>query len=175
MLTFLFKLALCSMLSYMGWKIALAFDPRYGPIGLAVTSVVWGITFASYLYEVFPSIRYWARKSVLQRWLGRFYVFEGCQIRFFLIDETIWIPLSDLNAVLEPRLEERELRLLADAHGLIPEHSLAGVSEDGLMQLLKSRTGHRRASQKMLRFKTWLQNNALPNVRRLPASAANRG
>jgi hypothetical protein len=34
------------------------------------------------------------------------------------------------------------------------------------------RTGHRRAKPAMMKFLRWLENEALPNVRRHPASSA---
>lgn len=170
---FIFKLALCSGITVLSWKIASAFDSRYGAIGLVVASVVWGITFARYLVELIPTIKYWAERSVLLRWQGRFYTFDNRQIRFYIVDETIWIPVNDLRHVMQPALNERELRLLGDAYGKIPEHQESGVSEAGLLRLLASRTEHRRASNKMIMFRNWLLQNALPNVRRLPESAAN--
>lgn len=174
MWTFIVKLLLCSGLTFLAWKIALLFDPRYGPIGLAAVSVFWGITFARYIIETFSAIKYWGRHSAAMQWSGKFYMFEERQIRFFVIDDAIWIPLRDLQQLMEPAFNERELRLLGAAHGKIPEHDEMGVSEEGLLHLLRSRTGHRRASSKMIRFRNWLQQNALPNVRRLPESAVNR-
>lgn len=174
MRTFILKLLLCSGLTFLAWKIAQAFGPRFGPIGLLAVSVVWGITFARYVIETFSAIKYWARHSVAMRWGGKFYMFEERQIRFFVIDDAIWIPLRDLEQLMEPAFNERELRLLGAAHGQIPGHDEIGLSEEGLLHLLQSRTEHRRASSKMIRFRNWLLQNALPNVRRLPASAANR-
>ena len=174
MSTFFLKLLLCTGLTFLAWKIALAFGPSFGPIGLLAVSVVWGITFARYVIETFSAIKYWARHSVAMRWGGKFYMFEERQIRFFVIDDAIWIPLKDLQQLMEPAFNERELRLLGAAHGPIPEHTEIGLSEEGLLHLLQSRTEHRRASSKMIRFRNWLLQNALPNVRRLPASAVNR-
>ena len=173
MWTFFLKLTLCSGLTFLAWKIALTFGPRYGPIGLLVVSVVWGITFARYVIETFSAIKYWAKHSVAMRWGGKFYMFEEQQIRFYIIDDAIWIPLNDVQQFMEPAFNERELRLLGDAHRQIPEHVELGLSEEGLLHLLASRTEHRRASAKMIRFRNWLVQNALPNVRRLPQSAAN--
>ncbi len=174
MWTFLFKLALCLGLTFLAWKVALFFGPRYGPIGLLVTSVVWGVTFARYVIETFSAIKYWGKQSVSMRWGGKFYMFEERQIRFYMVNDLIWIPIRDLHPLMEPALNERELRLLGDAHGQIPEHDEIGLSEEGLLHLLQSRTEHRRASSKMIRLRNWLQKNALPNVRRFPESASNR-
>ena len=173
MWTFLIKLAFCTGLTFLAWKVAIIFDPRYGPIGLLAVSVLWGITFARYVIETFSSIKYWARHSVAMRWGGKFYMFEERQIRFYIVDDLIWIPLRDLQSLMEPAFNERELRLLGEAHGQIPYHAEQGLTEEGLLHLLLSRTEHRRASSKMIRFRNWLQKNALPNVRRFPESASN--
>ena len=174
MWTFLIKLALCSGLTLLAWKAAQFFDPRYGPIGLLAVSVFWGMTFARYVIETFSSIKYWARHSVSMRWGGKFYMFEERQIRFYIVDDLIWIPLRDLQPLMEPAFNERELRLLGDAYAQIPHHDELGLSEEGLLHVLLSRTEHRRASSRMIRFRNWLQKNALPNVRRFPGSASNR-
>ena len=172
--TFLLKLTLCFGLTFLAWKVARFFDPRFGPLGLLAVSVVWGLTFARYVIEAFSSIKYWARHSVAMRWGGKFYMFEERQIRFYMVDDLIWIPLRDLQALMEPAFNERELHLLGDAYGQIPDHTEQGLTEEGLLRLLLSRTEHRRASSKMIRFRNWLQKNALPNVRRFPESASNR-
>jgi hypothetical protein len=173
MWNFLFKLVFCAGISTLAWKIATVFGPLYGPIGLLITAPAWGVSFARHLIEIFPSIKYWAEYAVSYRWHGRYYTFENRQIRFYLIDESIWIPVKDLLPIMEPELSERELRLLGEAHGTIPQHNETGVAELGLLRLIASRTEHRRPNSKMIRFRNWLQQNALPNVRRLPESAAN--
>lgn len=174
MLMFLLKLVLCSGLTFLAWKAALIFDPRFGPLGLLAVSVVWGLTFARYVIDAFSGIKYWAKHSVSMRWSGKFYMFEERQIRFYIVDDLIWIPLRDLQPLMEPVLNERELRLLGDACAQIPQLDELGLSEEGLLHVLRSRTEHRRASSKMIRLRNWLQKNALPNVRRFPESASNR-
>ena len=167
MVTFLLKLVLCLGLTFLAWK-------WLGPYGLAFVSVVWGVTFARYIIVAFSITKYWAKHSVSMPWSGKFYMFEERQIRFYIVDDLIWIPLRDLQPIMEPAFNERELRLLGDAHGQIPHHDELGLSEEGLLHVLLSRTEHRRASSKMIRFRNWLQKNALANVRRFPGSASNR-
>lgn len=173
MWNFLFRVFFCAGITMLAWKIASAFNPRYGPIGLLIAAPAWGVSFAGHLLDIFPSIKYWAEYAVSYRWHGRYYTFENCQIRFYLIDEVIWVPVKDLLPVMAPELSERELRLLGDAHGTIPQHNEIGVAESGLLRLIATRTEHRRPNSKMIRFRNWLQHNAFPNVRRLPESAAN--
>ena len=173
MSTFFLRLALCSFLTFVAWNVASTFGSQYGAFGLLAMSVVWGISFARYIVEIFPSIKYLAEKSATQKWHGKYYVFENCQIRFYLVDDAIWIPVADLRQLMQPALDPRECRLLGEAYGLIPKHDEIGLSEEGLLRLLSNRTEHRRASENMIRFRNWLLQSALPNVRRLPTSAAN--
>jgi hypothetical protein len=173
MLQFLLRGVGCLGLTALLWRAAQAYDPHYGPIGLVVSSIVWGLSFAPYLVEFFPTIKYWAEYGVSYRWHGRFYHFDGRQIRFYLIAEVIWVPLADVKLLMEPPIGERELRLLGHDCAIPLEQKESCLSEAGLLRLLNSRTEHRRASYKMVRFKRWLLQNALPNVKRHPQSRAN--
>lgn len=165
----LFSLALASA----GYWICEQFKPGYGGIGIAFTAGIWGRLFGRDILEFFLLIKYWGERSAVFKWHGSYYSFDGRQIRFFLIDAIVWVPLADIKPLMEPELGERELRLLGEAHALIPGEKIVGVSEFGLMQLLKIRTESRHASYKMIRLKRWLISSALVNVKRLPSSAIN--
>lgn len=171
----LFAKILCSFLMAYGSYAAVEwFAPGKGGIGILVTSYFWGRLFARDFINLFSWIKYQAKKSAVFHWHGSYYNFDGQQIRFFLIEGTVWIPLRDVQHLLEPELSERELRLLGEAYGVIPEQKMKGVTEDGVLQLLRSRTESRHTSYKMVRFKKWLLTHAVPNVKRLPTSAINR-
>jgi len=162
------------LLAYLGYAIVERLAPGKGGIGIALTSYFWGRLFARDIINLFSWIKYQAKKSAVFHWHGSYYSFDGQQIRFFLDEHTVWIPLRDVQHVLEPELSERELRLLGAGYGLIPEQKMVGVTEEGLLQLLRSRTESRHSSYQMVRFKKWLLTQALPNVKRLPKSAVNR-
>jgi hypothetical protein len=165
---------LCSVLmAYGGYAAVERFLPGMGGIGIAMTSYFWGRLFARDFINLFSWIKYQAKKSAVFHWHGSYYSFDGQQIRFFLAEGTVWIPLRDLQHLLEPELSERELRLLGAAYAVIPDQKMKGVTEDGLLKLLRSRTESRHTSYKMVRLKKWLLTNALPNVKRLPKSAIN--
>lgn len=171
----LFAKIVCSVLmAYAGYRAVEYFLPGKGGIGIAVTSYFWGRLFARDFINLFSWIKYQAKKSAVLQWHGSYYSFDGQQIRFFMIDDTVWIPLRDLQHVLQPELGERELRLLGEDYGVIPEQKMNGVTEDGLLRLLRLRTESRHTSYKMVRLKKWLLTHALPNVKRLPKSAINR-
>ena len=112
-----------------------------------------------------------AHESVHGQWQGRYYTFDERQIRFYLVDDTVWTAMEDVARILEPPPGERELRLLGDEHAPIPGSDVMACSETGLLRLLATRTEHRRASYHMIRFKNWIEKQAFPNVKRLPSSA----
>lgn len=172
MLRILFKIILCTGLTYFIWHICIAFDPRYGAIGVAFVAPLWGKLFASEFVLLFSEIRYRARWSVLRDWQGHYYQFDGVHLRFYLVDEVIWIALKELESLITPTLEQRERRLLGEQLATIPFCKEIGISETGLLRVLELRTENRHASYQMIRFKRWLINETFPNLRRLPKSAA---
>lgn len=111
------------------------------------------------------------KRSAHAPWQGKFYSYEGRQLRLYLDGGTVWIPQADLARILVPAPDGRELRLLGADYGAIPGHAIKGCTEAGIAQLLKARTGHRRATRDMIRFKAWLDSEALPNVKRFARSS----
>ncbi len=103
---------------------------------------------------------------------GKHYSFDGRRVRFFLANETIWVAESDLAGILVQGVTDRERRQLREAYGVIPGKRLKGFTEVGIKGLLAARLRDRHASRELLRFNRWLHEEALPNVRRLPGSAA---
>ena len=172
MLKFLWKLTYCTLITWLAWKIFGLLG--YPVIGLVFATPAWAASFARDGIEFFSHIKYWGKHAAHSKWSGRYYSFDGRQIRFFLVDGIVWIPLKDLQSIIEPAIGDRELRLLVPAVGKIPVHDIEGVSEDGLMRLINTRTESRHASYKMIRFKRWLLHSALHNVKRLPVSATAR-
>lgn len=171
MRSLIFRLACGCLLSWAAFRYLEFIQPGMGYMGLALSLPAWGVLFAPYLLEIFPWLKRRAEHDALTRWNGRYYSFDGQQLRFYKIEETVWIPQKDLRRILRPAWGERELRLLGADYAAIPETTEMGFTEAGLRKLLDSRTGHRRANHQMIRFKRWLDSEALPNVKRLPSSA----
>ncbi|MBI3284288.1 MAG: hypothetical protein HYZ65_05470 [Burkholderiales bacterium] len=171
MLRLIGKIVFCSAITWALHRFAAVFDPGYAPIGLVFSAVFWGLLLAPHIVDFFPALKRRAEHDALMRWHGRYYSFDGHQLRFYKIEETVWIPQQDLRRILRPAWGERELRLLGADYAAIPETKEMGFTEAGLRQLLASRTAHRRANYQMIRFKRWLDTEALPNVKRLPSSA----
>ncbi|MFC5551208.1 hypothetical protein [Massilia aerilata] len=103
---------------------------------------------------------------------GKYYSFDARRIRFFLVNDTIWVAESDLTGILGQAMTERERRQLGGEYGVVPGKRFRGFTEDGIMRLLSTRLGDRHSTRQIIRFKHWLQTDAFPNVRRLPGSSA---
>ncbi len=165
----IFSVLLCAGL----WRLFAQYDPKVAPIGLLFASFFWPHLFPREIMNIFSWWKERARYSAVFHWHGKFFVFDGHQVRFYLIDGTIWIPLSDLAPIVEPTLNERELRLLGEDFAVIPNEKIQGLNEQGVLRVLKTRTESRHATYPMIRFKRWLTLSAFPNIRKRPSAAAN--
>lgn len=133
-----------------------------------------GRVFAPDVINFLSAIKKQAHHEVFAPWNGRFYIFDGNQVRFFLIDDVVWIAADDICHLLNPKPTERDLRLLGSQYRRIEEIGLLGISESGLMRLIELRTGPRNCDRNMIRLRNWLAKEALPNIKRLPSSATAR-
>ncbi|MFZ6863586.1 hypothetical protein ACO0K7_13225 [Undibacterium sp. Ji67W] len=165
------KMICCLGISWAVYRLFYRIDPNAGLIGLVITLFLWGQLFARDILNFFLGIKHQAEHDALACWNGRYYEFDGHHVRFYFQAEQIWVPIADLKPLLKPEAGERELRMLGSQYLMLTESRLWAVSESGLDVLLKNRTAHRRADYQMIRFKRWLMQHALPNVRRLPHSS----
>jgi hypothetical protein len=141
------------------------------PMGMLALGVGGVMHFSSDIVEIIPAINRAARRSALEQWNGRYYTFMGTQIRLCLLDETVWIVEADVRKIISPAVSEREKRLLGADHAPIPGTTLHAYSEHGLVRLMKVRLIRRGGETDMKKFIVWLQNEAIPNVRRFPTSS----
>ena len=167
------KIVFSIALTYIYYVIAEKIKPGHGIIGVVISIGFWGRLYSREIIEFVLLFKYWGEKSALQQWHGKYYTFDGRQIRFYLVDEVVWVALRDLKKVLDPKLAQWEIDTLGNDYGKIDQSREMAVTEAGLMRLLESRTDDRRAKYPMIRFKRWLLNEALPNVKRMPRSAVN--
>jgi hypothetical protein len=142
------------------------------PFTLVTTGPLWAWSLAPWAVEIFPAIRRRAMHDAWEPWNGRYYAFDNRQIRLFLIEDVIWVPVKDVALFVKPQPEARELRLLGADYGTIPGQKQPGYTEAGLLRLLSTRSSRRMAAHELIRFKHWLQSEAFPNIRRLPGSAS---
>jgi hypothetical protein len=146
--------------------------PAFAVVLVLACAPILSRLFSPLVMGAFTVIRDAGRRSAHQQYQGNFYSYEGQQVRFYLVDSTVWMAWPDMARILEPAPTERELRLLGADFGAIPGQKIQGCTEAGILQLLKARTGHRRATRDMIQLKTWLEQVALPNVKRLPQSSS---
>ncbi|MDM5175686.1 hypothetical protein PO883_00475 [Massilia sp. DJPM01] len=159
----------------LGWLIASTFSGVFGA-ALPVVLILWCaggcFHFARDIIEIIPALRRAARRSASEKWNGRYYAYYGAQIRLCLVEDMVWIIEEDVRTILSPAVTEREQRLLGADYATIPGTALHGYSEQGLLRLLKVRLMRRGGEADMKKFIVWLQNEALPNVKRVPTSSA---
>ncbi|QPI47700.1 hypothetical protein IV454_19165 [Massilia antarctica] len=159
----------------LGWLIARPLSGLFGA-ALPVVLLLWCaggcFHFARDIIHIIPAIRYAARRSASEKWNGRYYAYYGAQIRLCLVDDMVWIVEVDVRAIISPAVSEREQRLLGADYALIPGTALHGYSEQGLLRLIEVRLMRRGGEADMKKFIVWLQNEALPNVKRVPTSSA---
>jgi hypothetical protein len=141
------------------------------PIGMLVWGVFGARHFSRDIIDIVPAIAHAARRAVFQRWNGRYYTFNGSQVRFCLVDDTVWIVEEDVRKIITPAVSGREQRLLGADYAKLAATPLRAYSERGLLRLLDSRLKQRACGTDMKKFYLWLQTEAIPNVKRLPTSS----
>ena len=171
----LIRLLLCAAVSaavYWGTGFIEDLDGMRGPFTIVTSGLLWVKTLAPYLVELLPAIRRKAISDACEPWNGRYYAFDNRQIRLYLIDGIIWVPVRDVATMVLPQPASRELRILGAEYGLIPgQPKLHGYTEAGLLRLLTTRANVRQPPHDLVRFKHWLEKEAFANIRRLPAWA----
>ncbi len=178
---FLLRLAGCSLLTWLVYLFGHRLAASMGGVHPDIVNVVvfslaaslWGSAFAPYLFGIIPAIRDRARRDVCEPMNGRFYAYDNHRLRLYLIDEVIWIPERDLLAILRPVPDTRELRLLGEDYATVPgQKKMRGFTERAVLRMMALRTGGRFSTHEMIRFKHWLEKEAIPNLRRFPLSSA---
>ncbi|MDQ1816357.1 hypothetical protein RBA41_23960 [Massilia sp. CCM 9210] len=159
----------------LGWLFAMPLSGFFGamlPLILIFWCVGGCLHFAADIIDIASAIRRAARRSASEKWNGRYYAYYGAQIRLCLVDGMVWIVEEDVRAIVSPAVSEREQRLLGADYAAIPGTGLHGYSEQGLLRVIKVRLMRRGGEADMKKFIVWLQNEALPNVKRVPTSSA---
>ncbi|HEY5801356.1 MAG TPA: hypothetical protein VIT92_14120 [Burkholderiaceae bacterium] len=161
MLGVFYRLAFCLLLTIPSVWFFSRFGSRAAPIGVLVILPVWSRIFGPYLVELFPAAWGAARWLTYAPWQGKFYEFDGRQIRFHFIEGVAWAVYDDVRFVLQPAPAERELRALGRGYAAIPGMRCRGVDSAALMQLLDSRCALPGASRDLLRFRRWVEHDVL--------------
>jgi len=169
MLRLCVRIAVVAALIGVAVRWAQGAGPGFVPLVVVVFGAAAVRYFARDLVDVVPALARLARRRALAPWNGRYYAFDGHQVRLYLVDDVVWIAARDLEDILVPAPTGLELRQMPD--GLrIPGTNVDGYTEAALLRLLALRNANRGGRRELLRFAHWLQNDAAPNLRRLPSS-----
>ncbi|GGC76875.1 hypothetical protein [Undibacterium terreum] len=174
MWSLLIRVAIGIIGTYVSIRLASPMGRARDMLTFLLAGLLWIFLFQRYIKDLFPSIKRAGEASALNKWQGRYYAYLGVQMRFFLVDDVVWLAAEDAMRIILPKVGERELFLLGDDYAVIPGHKIKGFSEAAVMRLMELRTQHRRADAGMIKFKSWLESSAYPNVKRLPSSAITR-
>ncbi|PWF55759.1 hypothetical protein [Massilia glaciei] len=164
-------------LFYLAYRLYGAVPPdnkKHVLIALLLCAPLWARNIAPFVLAILPALHGKAKRDAHEAWNGRYYAFEGAQLRFVMLGEAIWVAADDLDALLPAPPDSRERRILGPDHGTIPGYRIKGYTENGMRRLLATRTTARTAKPQMIKLRHWLEHETLPNLRRLPGSAANR-
>ncbi len=171
MTSFLYRLACYLVLCVVAYLVARLFHERVQALTALGVGVLGVRFFSRDVIDFLEAIARAGRVSAAEPWGGRYYTYIGAQVRLCLVDDTVWIVEEDVRQILSPAVTEREQRLMGAEHALIPGTSLFGYSESGLLRLVAVRLMRRGGEADMKKFNTWLEKEALPNVKRFPASS----
>ncbi len=176
MVRLLLHLCVHAGLFYLAYRLYGATPPeskKYVLVALLLCAPLWARSVTPFVFAIFPAINRKARHDAHAAWNGRYYAFEGRQLRFVMLDAVIWVAADDLDALLLPPPDGRERRILGADYATMPGYRLKGYSENGIRRVLAARTTARTSKPQMIKLRHWLEHEALPNLRRLPGSAAN--
>jgi len=143
-------------------------DYRGGVFGLGaiLAAPFWALWLLWALYRAARLGLRILREAAWQEWNGRYYEFDGRQIRILLDDEAIWFAAADVFDALgtEPYARDPErVRQIVGRDGLrqAPDSSLLYFSQKGLAAWLDRRT-ERTATQ----FARWVETQVVGPYRR---------
>jgi hypothetical protein len=141
------------------------------PVAVLFRGAAGAKHFSQDLVNVIPAIKRAGERAPLKKWGGRYYAFDGSQIRLCLIDGTVWIVEADVRKFIVPPVTASEKRRLVAHHAIIPAIRQFGYTELGPLRLLTVRLQRRGGERELIKFLSWLRAEAIPNVKRLPTSS----
>jgi hypothetical protein len=160
LLTIALRLAACFAVSYLAYR-------EVGPTTMMLTLPLWGAALARPIIEGVPALLRWAGHLHLQAWEGRYYEFDGRQVRVVTIRDTLWFAEPDVVAILGWAPETLRRKLGRNEYGPLGEGRLMGFPEQALGRLLDGD-----ASPQALRFRLWMEREVIfPHRERLRRGA----
>jgi hypothetical protein len=126
-------------------------------VGTALVTPLWAAWVLWLLWRAAIAARRAAKRRALGRWHGRYYKFDGRQIRVVFAGEQVFVAAADVFDALDidtPAREPRRVRLLARPQGLtrLPDEARVFFTECGLWAWMERRT-----DAMAVRFANWLK------------------
>lgn len=171
MLSFLLRLSCYLAVCALAYMVVKGYPAKVQALTALGFSVAGAWFFSRDVLDFVYAISQAGRRSAAEKWGGRYYTYIGAQVRLCLVDGTVWIVEEDVRDILSPPVTEREKRLMGAEHARIPGTTVFGYSEQGLLRLVAVRLMRRGGETDMKKFITWLEKEALPNVKRFPTSS----
>ena len=138
----LFRVALCGMASALFIWIGHQFHPRAGGwIGFVLSIPLYGTALAKPLVEMVEEGFAWLARQPLKAWEGRYYEFNGIQVRVVEDDDKLWFAAKDvLRATGLAEIPQSFLATHRD--GCRPIEGLACLDLDTVEAYLARNPGH---------------------------------
>jgi hypothetical protein len=149
LLNIILRLAACFTVSYLAYR-------QIGPTTMMLTLPLWGAALARPVIEGVPALLRWAGHLHLQAWEGRYYEFDGQQVRVVTIGETLWFAEPDVVAILGGTPEALRSKVGRNEYGPLGEGRLMGFPEQALSRLLNGD-----ARPQALRFRLWMEREVI--------------
>jgi hypothetical protein len=140
----LVRLALCALVSGLFVWIGQQVHARAGGwIGFVLSIPLYGVALAKPLMEIFEEGFTWLARQPMRRWEGRYYEFNGVQIRVYEHDEKLWFVAKDvLLATNLPAIPESFLATHSEGCRVLEGMSLPCLDLDTVEKLLARSREH---------------------------------
>lgn len=156
LLNIILRLSACFTVSYLAYR-------QVGPTTMMLTLPLWGAALARPIIEGLPAMLRWAAHLHLRAWEGRYYEFDGQQVRVVSIRDTLWFAEQDVVVILGWAPETVRRKLGRNDYGPLGEGRLMGFPEHALGRLLDGD-----ARPQALRFRLWMEREVIfPHRERL--------
>lgn len=140
----LVRLALCVLVSGLFVGIGLQVHPQAGGwIGFVLSVPLYGTALAKPLLELFEEGITWLAHQPLRQWEGRYYEFNGIQIRVYEDDDKLWFVAKDvLRATNIPAIPDSFLATHSQGCKVLDGTSLTCLDLDTLEKMLARSREH---------------------------------
>lgn len=93
----LVRFALCTFAAAIFVWIGHALNPKAGGwLGFLLSAPLYGSALAKPIVELFEEGFTWLARQPLRQWEGRYYEFDGIQVRIYEDDDKLWFVANDV-------------------------------------------------------------------------------